>query len=76
MLKWDSRYRLDDFQITYIHRGAPNNIRIVPAANLRLHSYVFEVDDAEIPYHRILEIAHRHTGAVIFKRTPPKTSGV
>ncbi|MHA1712786.1 MAG: RNA repair domain-containing protein [Candidatus Ranarchaeia archaeon] len=75
-LKWDKRHNLENYQITYIHRGAPDNTRTIKASSIETHRYVFSTETSEIPYHRILQIKNKFTGNILYSKTPPKTSGL
>lgn len=75
-IKWDPKYDIDEFQVTYIHRGTPTNTRTVHVTSLEVHPQVFTIEETDIPYHRIIEIRNRITDEILFSRRPPKTSGV
>ncbi|OGS45195.1 MAG: hypothetical protein A3K76_07030 [Euryarchaeota archaeon RBG_13_57_23] len=66
-LKWTDGESLDDATIWYIHRGAPGDIMVISGRRIRnLAPGFFEVDDAMIPYHRILRIEYQ--GEVVFDK--------
>ena len=73
---WDSRLKVEAHQLTYIHRGTPTNTKTILISLLKLHRFVFSIEETEIPYHRIIEIKNYITGEILFHRVPPKTSGV
>ncbi len=75
-LIWDTRYKIEDYEIAYINRGAPNNISRIRGSLIQVHSKVFSIDRTEIPYHRIIEIRKINSEEIVFSRSPPKTSGV
>ena len=55
-LKWTSS--LDDVKIYYIHRGAPDNVRVVSGKDiLELGPSFFTLKSgSKIPYHRLIRI--------------------
>lgn len=56
-LKWRRR-ALDRCEIEYVHRGAPGDTRVVSGAEVReIGSWAFVLDEATIPYHRVLRIS-------------------
>ena len=61
--KWTDGESLDDATIWYIHRGSPGDIMAISGRRIKnLGPGFFEVDDATIPYHRILRIEYRGEG--------------
>jgi uncharacterized protein (UPF0248 family) len=66
-LKWTEGESLDEAVIFYIHRGAPGDVASVTGADIvSLGRGFFDLDEASIPYHRILRIEYR--GEVIFEK--------
>lgn len=66
-LRWTPGESLDDALIWYIHRGAPGDCLKVSGSEIRsLGKGFFEMDEASIPYHRILSIDYR--GRVLFEK--------
>ncbi len=71
-LKWHPRLKLQDARIKIIHRGAPNDRRVIRGSEIlelgrsfmRVASYEGEV---EVPYHRILRIEARRE--VLWRKT-------
>ncbi len=63
---WWTR-RKDECYIVIIHRGAPNNRKVIPLSliNEIRAGYIF-VNDTQIPIHRIIEIVCDDT--IIWKR--------
>jgi uncharacterized protein (UPF0248 family) len=62
-LRWDSNEDPEDYVITYRHRGAPDDVKIVRASTIKnLGKSYFTIqevdgpDESVIPFHRILEI--------------------
>lgn len=73
-LRWDQRERVDEYLITYRHRGAPNDIRQVRASNIRKldNSFFTLADESDseetiIPFHRVLEIRSLQEDVVIWR---------
>jgi uncharacterized protein (UPF0248 family) len=66
-LKWRSDRNLDNAEIWYIHRGAPNDTMIISGREIvRLDKSFMHTHHAEIPYHRIFKIVYN--GEIIFLR--------
>ena len=77
-LIWDNnpKYRLEDYDIVYIHRGAPNNLlRINGSEITRIYSDSFEYYDKNldekkrIPFHRIEQIINYVKKETIYQKT-------
>ncbi len=74
-LKWDSQKNLSDYNITFLHRGAPNDLKTYPADKIKAIkiSYLLFVDeitleDVVIPFHRIRRIYNKQTNEVIWEK--------
>jgi hypothetical protein len=72
-LRWDKDENPANYQITYRHRGAPGDVKIVRASNIKnLGKSYFtlqEVDGADeffIPFHRILEIRDTTDDSIVW----------
>ena len=66
-LKWREDLNLDEAEIWYIHRGAPNDTKIISGKDiLKLEKSFMKTTSAMIPYHRIFKIIY--AGKIIFKR--------
>ena len=66
-LKWKPGNSLEFVEIWYVHRGAPNNTKIVSGREIvKLERSFMETSSSMIPYHRIFKIVYREK--VIFKR--------
>lgn len=66
-LKWRPEPDLDDAKIWYIHRGAPNDRKVISGSEIRdLGSSFMKTVSATIPYHRIVKVTHKEK--VVFKR--------
>ena len=56
-LKWGGEDILFEAEIWYVHRGAPNDTRIIKGAEIEeMGRSFFRTGEAEIPYHRIKRI--------------------
>ena len=66
-LKWKKEFNLDLAEIWYIHRGAPNDTKIIVGKDiLKLEKSFMHTTTAMIPYHRIFKIVYEEK--VIFQR--------
>lgn len=66
-IKYDPREDEEDYYIIIEHRGAFGNVKRIPVKYITLgHGYFF-VEDAQIPYHRILKVM-RKDGRVVWER--------
>ena len=71
--KWDPKEDIRDYIIVYIHRGALNDRRQIPAhliEKIYQGSFLCTIDDEEtiIPFHRILEIRNIRTQEIVYKK--------
>ena len=64
-----------DFEVLILHRGAPNDVKVIPATSIiGIFKGGFRFRDLDgsekmIPYHRVLLIRDRARNEVLFKRT-------
>lgn len=59
-LKWKKEYNLDDAEIWYIHRGAPNDTKIISGKEIiEIGKSFMKTDNGMIPYHRISKIIYK-----------------
>ena len=66
-LKWKQDYDLNQAEIWYIHRGAPNDTKIMSGKDIiRLDKSFIQTSTAMIPYHRVFKILYEKK--VIFER--------
>jgi len=66
-LKWKKDSDIVLAEICYIHRGAPDNTKIISGKNVvKLEKSFMQTNTAMIPYHRIFKIVYN--GKTIFKR--------
>jgi uncharacterized protein (UPF0248 family) len=66
-IKWDNKFDLKKINIYYLHRGAFDDTKIIHGKDIKSIGRSFiEIDNAMIPYHRILKIDYDNK--FIFKR--------
>jgi uncharacterized protein (UPF0248 family) len=66
-IKWKQDYDIKSAEIWYIHRGAPNNTKIISGNEiLKLEKSFMQTKTSSIPYHRIFKIIYK--GDLIFER--------
>ena len=66
-IKWRKKFDLNKVEIWYVHRGAPNDTKIISGEEIKSIGISFiETTTAMIPYHRIFKIIYN--GKIIFKR--------
>ena len=64
-IKWTKD--LNKTEIWYVHRGAPNDTRILSGKDIhRIGRSFLETTSASIPYHRIFKIIYDDT--IVFQR--------
>jgi uncharacterized protein (UPF0248 family) len=64
-LKWKDELGLAKAEISYLHRGAPNDLIVISGEEIvELEKSFFLTGSAKIPYHRIRKIVHR--GSVLY----------
>jgi uncharacterized protein (UPF0248 family) len=68
-LKWHPDFDFEEYEVVYVHRGAPNNEKCVSCRDIvdLEHSDFVLVEGTHIPYHRVLRIL-REGGIVIWKK--------
>ena len=71
---WDKRLKIEDYTITYIHRGGKNNKKTIPCKLVKKVGkswfiYGKNQDETFIPYHRVLEVKNIRTGKILWKRS-------
>jgi len=72
-LFWDSRLKLQDHAISFIHRGAPGDIKTIPCSSVKRAAkswFLYAEGEREvlIPYHRITEIKNLRTGEILWRK--------
>jgi uncharacterized protein (UPF0248 family) len=66
-IKWNEKFELEKIIIFYLHRGAPENKKIIYGKEIKLIGKSFiETHSKIIPYHRILKI--KYDDRTIFNR--------
>lgn len=66
-LKWHPNKDLKKAEIWYVHRGAPNDTKIILGIEIKdLMNSFMDMERAMIPYHRIFKIVYE--GKVVFNR--------
>lgn len=64
-IKWTND--LEKAEIWYVHRGAPNDTKIISGKGIvKIGKSFFDTATATIPYHRIFKIVYE--GKTIFER--------
>jgi uncharacterized protein len=57
-LKWGPEGGLDRAEVTYLHRGAPGDEKLVKGSDIvELERSFFCTSESKVPYHRIRRIA-------------------
>lgn len=73
-LLWDSRENIADYELTFIHRGAPGDVKTIPCSlikEVKTSWFIYKSEEEEevvIPFHRILEIRNTTTGQAIWRK--------
>ena len=66
-LKWKQGYTLENVEITYVHRGAPKNRKIISGADItEIGKSFLHTNTAAIPYHRISKISYNNE--IVYER--------
>ena len=58
MILWHPEMEINEIRITYIHRGAPGDLKKINGNSLRRveRGFLILSDGTQIPYHRIVKI--------------------
>ena len=58
MILWHPEMEINEIKITYIHRGAPGNLKKINGNSLKRveRGFLILSDGTQIPYHRIVKI--------------------
>lgn len=76
-LLWDNRFNIGDYSLTFIHRGAKEDKKVIPCrliTKVEKLGFTFESSpenkemETFIPYHRILEIKNVRTGEILWQK--------
>ena len=76
---WDRRENPEDYVITFVHRGAVEDLKTIPFARIQDvgNSWFTYQDDAEnettIPFHRVTSVKNTRSGEVIWKKRGVRT---
>jgi uncharacterized protein (UPF0248 family) len=66
-IRWNSKYEFEFVEIWYVHRGAPDDTKIISGKDIvSLDRSFMHTTSASIPYHRIFMIKYKKK--VIFNR--------
>ena len=66
-LKWKKEYDVDNAEIWYVHRGAPNDTKIISGKEIiEIGKSFMQTKGGMIPYHRIFKIIYKEK--IIFER--------
>ena len=77
-IKWDSQEDIVDYEITFLHRGAPDDLKTYPAERIKeiKGSYLLFVDEENeegeviIPFHRLRRIYNKKTNELVWVKEP------
>ena len=73
-IKCDFIFEISDFEITVLHRGAPNTLKTYPADRIKaikISPLVFEdelMEEVVIPFHRIRKIYDRKLNEILWEQ--------
>lgn len=73
-IRWHSKLNPEDFEVHIVHRGAPNDVKVIPVTSITevlRDCFKFRDlngDEKVIPYHRVLLIRDRVRGVSLFKK--------
>lgn len=73
-IRWNPEERGRTYEITYIHRGAPENKRTISFSSIEeIHSSWFTYTDNDggevtIPFHRVLLVQDTESGRILWKK--------
>ena len=77
-IKWDSQEDVVNYEITFLHRGAPDDLKTYPAERIKeiKGSYLLFVDvendegEVIIPFHRLRRIYNKKTNELVWVKEP------
>lgn len=72
-LVWDPEKKQAEYQLTFIHRGAPSGIKtitcdMIVTVESSWFTFTNKGDETLIPFHRICEIKHLETRKILYKK--------
>ncbi|MEF8848642.1 MAG: RNA repair domain-containing protein [Candidatus Thermoplasmatota archaeon] len=66
-IKWRNKYELEKVKLYYLHRGAPNDTKIITGDTIKKIGRSFiKTEESTIPYHRVFKITYK--GKTLMKR--------
>jgi len=70
---WDQSTHAEDFTVTFIHRGAPEDRKSIPFSSIikvgrSWFTYRSNGQETLIPFHRIIEVKNIKTGIVVWRK--------
>jgi len=76
-LLWDPKENSSDYELTFIHRGAPKDQKSISCDLILVvgssgFEYKVDEDVIFIPFHRVIEIINVETGQIMQRREPKK----
>ncbi|MEM3552235.1 MAG: RNA repair domain-containing protein, partial [Candidatus Bathyarchaeia archaeon] len=71
-LVWSEKEKLEDYEITYIHRGVPGNSKSLKASSIIKIGkswFIFKDNEEEkvIPFHRVILVVNLKTGECLWR---------
>ena len=71
---WDPREDRGNYEITFIHRGVPGNVKRISMSDVVRISkswliYLDSGSEQPIPLHRVLHVTDRRTGEVVWLKS-------
>ena len=72
MLRWHPEMNMENYRVTYLHRGSASNLKTIPATNIQTleGGFMIMFDGSMVPYHRIIKIESDER--VIWNKNPKK----
>ncbi len=73
-LLWDPKENIAEYELVFIHRGAPMDVKIIPCgliAEVESSGFIYkseEEGETFIPFHRVLEIRNMKTKQIAFSK--------
>jgi uncharacterized protein (UPF0248 family) len=67
---WDRRLSPEEYEVTFVHRGAPSDLRTVRFVSITSVGpswFLYrDGDEVLIPYHRVVSVTNTRTGEVLW----------
>ncbi len=73
-IRWDPGKKRSHFSLTFVHRGAPGDVRTVAVSDIaEVHGSWFLLRDqteglVTIPFHRVLEVRDVGSGKMVWQK--------